>query len=137
MERNREKINENGKINEYITVLQGYLDNKEIECRVKGKGTDWYSISSPTFDFDTMEYRIKPIPTYRPYINGNEAYTAMQENTQFGWLYNKETMCYEYIVCIGANGIKTHDGTYSYEEAFDTFTYPNDLRFGVKLYEEV
>ena len=137
MERNREKINKNGKINEYITVLQGYLDNKEIECRIKGNGDAWYSISSPTFDFDTMEYRIKPIPTYRPYISGNEAYTAMQENTPFGWLYNKETMCYESIVCIGANGIKTHDSNYSYEEAFDNFTYPNDLRFGVKLYEEV
>ena len=133
MERNREKINENGKINDYITVLQGYLDNKEIECRVKGKGTDWYSISSPTFDFDTMEYRIKSKQIYRPYINGNEAFTEIQNHSPYGWLYNTVTMCYEQIVCIGDNGISTCKENYSFEEAFKIFIYPNDEKFGVKL----
>lgn len=137
MERNREKIDKNGNIINYINVLNGYLDGKQIECRRKVDGASWCDSPKPAFDFNHFEYRIKPIQTYRPYINGDEAYTAMQENTPFGWLYNKETLCYEYVVCIGANGIKTHDGNYSYEEAFDTFTYPNNLRFGVKLYEEV
>lgn len=136
MERNREKINENGKINDYITVLQGYLDNKEIECRVKGKGTDWYSISSPTFDFDTMEYRIKPIPAYRSYASGNEAFIEMQKQPQFGWLYNTLTMYYEQVICIGDNGISTCKESYSFDEAFGVFVYPNDSKFGVKLDEK-
>ena len=136
MERNREQIDKNGKINDYITVLEAYRDGKQIQCRDKDSGLPWHDISNPTFDFSCIEYRIKPIPTYRPYISGDEAYTAMQENTPFGWLYNKEIMCYESVVCIGINGIKTHDSNYSYEEAFDIFTYPNDLRFGVILYEE-
>lgn len=137
MERNREKINENGKINEYITVLQGYLDNKEIECRVKGKDTDWYSISSPTFDFDTMEYRIKPKQSYRPYINGNEAFTEIQEHSPSGWVYNTITMCYEQIICIADNGISTCKESYSFDEAFGVFIYPNNSKFGVKLDEKV
>lgn len=133
MKRNREKIDRNGKINDYITVLQGYLNNEEIECRVKGKNTDWYSISSPTFDFDTMEYRIKPKPTYRPYTDGNEVFDAIQEHSPSGWVYNTETMLYEQILCIGDNGIYTRDNDYSYEQAFNIFIYPNDEKFGVKL----
>ena len=136
MERNREKINENGKINEYITVLQGYLDNEEIEYRIKGKDTAWYSISSPTFDFDTMEYRIKPIPAYRPYTDDNEAFTAMQEHQQFGWLYNKIEMCYQQILCIGSNGISTYKENFSYEDAFKVFIYSDNSTFGIKLDEK-
>ena len=59
MERNREKINENGKINDYITVLNGYLNGEKIECRVKGNGNPWRPCLKPAFDFNHFEYRIK------------------------------------------------------------------------------
>lgn len=137
MERNREKIDRNGKINDYITVLQGYLNNEEIECRVKGKNTDWYSISSPTFDFDTMEYRIKPIPAFRPYTDGNEAFEDMQNHSPSGWLYNTITMCYEHVICIGENGISTCKENYSFEQALKIFIYYNNEQFGIKLDEKV
>lgn len=133
MERNREKINENGKINDYITILQGYLNNEKIECRKKGSNENWLSISNPTFNFDKVEYRIKPKKYYRPYINGNEAFNAIQEHSPSEWLYNTITMLYEQILCIGDNGIYTRDDDYSYEQAFNTFIYPNDEKFGVKL----
>lgn len=137
MERNREKINENGKINDYITVLQGYLNGEEIECRMKGHNNSWSNIPNPTFDFNEMEYRIKPKKTYRPYISGNEAFTAMQKQPQFGWLYNTLTMCYEQVICIGDNGISTCKESYFFDEAFGVFIYPNDSKFGVKLDEKV
>ena len=133
MERNREKIDKNGKINDYITVLNAYLNGEEIEYRSKDGDGFWSSTSKPVFDFNHLEYRIKPKPAYRPYINGNEAFTAMQEQTTFGWLYNILTMCYEQIVCVADNGISTSKENYSYEEALDVFIYPNESKFGVKL----
>lgn len=134
MERNREKINENGKINEYITVLQGYLNGEEIECRMKGHNNSWSSIPNPTFDFSEMEYRIKPKSAYRPYITGTEAFIDIHNRPWFEWLYNTVTECYEQVICIGDNGIKTHDRIYSFNEAYDTFLYPdNKEKFGVKL----
>lgn len=133
MERNKEKINENGKINDYITVLEAYRDGKEIQCRDKDSNLPWHDISNPTFDFSCVEYRIKPIPTYRPYTNGDEAFTEIQEHSPSGWLYNTITMCYEHVICIASNGISTCKENYSFNEAYDTFIYPNNEKFGVKL----
>lgn len=136
MERNREKIDKNGKINDYITVLEGYLNNEVIECRKKGSNENWLPISNPTFNFDKVEYRIKPKPIYRSYTDGNEAFEDMQNHSSTGWLYNTITMCYEHIICIGDNGISTCKENYSFEQALKIFIYPNDLPFGVKLDEE-
>lgn len=133
MKRNREKIDENGKINEYITVLQGYLNGEEIECRMRGHNNSWSIIPNPTFDFSVMEYRIKSKKTHRPYISGNEAFIEMQKQPQFGWLYNILTMCYEQVIYIRDNGISTYKKSYSFDEALDVFIYPNDSKFGVKL----
>lgn len=133
MERNREKINENGKINDYITVLNAYLNGNEIEYRQKESNEAWRLSVKPVFDFYHIEYRIKPKQIYRPYTSGEEAFTEIQEHSSSGWLYNTITMCYEHVICIASNGISTCKENYSYEQAFDTFIYPNDEKFGVKL----
>lgn len=136
MERNREKINENGKINDYITVLEAYRDGKEIEYRPRTGNEPWRLTKNPIFDFNTIEYRIKPIPAYRPYLNGDEAFTDMQKQPQFGWLYNTINMYYEQVICIANNGISTCKESYSFDEAFGVFIYPNNSKFGVKLDEK-
>ena len=133
MERNREKINENGKINDYITVLNAYLNGEEIQYREKDSGRDWSTSTKPVFDFYHLEYRVKPKPAYRPYISGNEAFVEMQKQPQFGWLYNTLTMCYEQVIYIGDNGISTCKESYSFEEALNIFIYSNNEKFGVKL----
>lgn len=122
----------NNSIDEYIKILKSYSEGKKLQFRVKGSKT-WYSAETPSFDFSTNEYRIKPTSYYRPYINGNEAFTEIHEHTPSGWLYNMTTMLYEQILCIGDNGIYTRDNDYSYEQAFNTFIYPNDEKFGIKL----
>lgn len=133
MERNREKINENGKINDYITVLNAYLNGEVIEYRDKESKGEWKLTENPIFDFHHLEYRVKPKPAYRPYLSGNEAFVEISEHEPFGWLYNTITMCYEQIVCIGDNGISTCKENYSFEKALNIFIYPNDEKFGVKL----
>lgn len=133
MERNREKINKNGKINDYITILNAYLNGEEIKFRSKDFNEEWKISKDPVFDFHHLKYRIKPKENYRPYINGNEAFTEIQEHSPSGWLYNTITLVYEQVLCIGDNGIYTRGSDYSYEQAFHTFIYPNDEKFGVKL----
>ena len=128
--------NENSNVNEYITILQAYLAGDEIEHKLKGSNDNWTPCSNPVFDFNHLEYRVKPKPAYRPYLNGNEAFTDIQNHSASGWLYNTITMCYEYIICIGDNGISTCKENYSFEQAFKIFIYLNDLTFGVKLDEE-
>ena len=136
MRMSRRNQNENINVNHYINVLQAYLIGEEIEHRIKGSKDAWTSCSTLTFDFNHIEYRVKPKPTHRPYIDGDEAYTDMQNHPQFGWLYNTIEMCYQQILCIDSNGISTYKENYSFEQAFKIFIYPNNLTFGVKLDEE-
>lgn len=132
----RRNQNENSNVNEYITILQSYLAGDEIEHRIKGSNDNWTPCSNPIFDFNHLEYRVKPESIYRPYTDGNEVFTDIQHHSPSGWLYNTITMCYEHIICIGDNGISTCKENYSLEQAFKIFIYPNDLPFGVKLDEE-
>lgn len=123
-------------VNHYITILQSYLAGEELEHRLKGSNDDWTPCKDPVFDFNHLEYRVKPKPAYRPYISGDEAFANMQDHSPFGWLFNTITMCYEHINCIGINGINTYNKNYSYKEAFNVFVYPNETKFGIKLDEE-
>lgn len=134
LEKTKSNININ--INNYITVLQAYLNGEEIEYRTRGASGDWFPAINPTFDFDSKEYRVKPKEYYRPYTSGEEAFNKIQEHSPSGWLYNTITMCYEHIICIASNGISTCKENYSYEEALNIFVYPNESKFGVKLDEE-
>ena len=136
MNRRNESTNENINVNHYINILQAYSNGEEIEHRIKGSKDAWTSCSNLTFDFNHIEYRVKSKPVYRPYISGNEAFVEIHERTPSGWLYNTETRLYEQVLCIGDNGIYTRDNDYSYKQAFDTFIYPNDEKFGIKLDEE-
>lgn len=137
MKRSLEKTDKTSNVNHYITILQSYLAGEELEHRIKGSNDNWIPCICPVFDFLHTEYRVKPKPTYRPYISGEEVFTEVQQNTPSGWLYNTITMCYENITCIASNGISTCKENYSYEEAFNTFVYPNETKFGVKLDEKV
>ena len=134
--RRSETTIKNSDINHYITILQSYLAGDEIEHRLKGSNDNWTPCSNPVFDFNHLEYRVKPKSIYRPYTDGNEAFADMQHYSPFGWLYNTITMCYETIICIGDNGISTCKENYSFEQAFNIFIYPDDSKFGIKLDEE-
>lgn len=133
MRRNVEKTDKNSNVNNYITILQSYLLGEEIEHRLKGSNDKWTPCPDPVFDFNHLEYRVKPKDHYRPYTAGEEAFSNMQNYSPSGWLYNTLTMCYENVICVAANGISTCKENYSYEEALGIFVYPNEEKFGVKL----
>lgn len=133
MKRNVEKTDRNSNINHYITIMQSYLAGEELEHRFKGSNDNWTPCTDPVFDFNHLEYRVKPKQTHRPYKSGEEAFAEIQEHSASGWLYNTITMCYEQVICIGSNGISTCKENYSFEEALNIFVYYNEDKFGVKL----
>ena len=64
------------KVSEQIAIMNAYQDGKTIE----GKGhkeTEWKIleyVENYPFDFSYYEYRIKPVPKYRPYESVEEAF---------------------------------------------------------------
>lgn len=81
----------------FLLILQAFAEGKIIECRTKpntlSKGrqdmNEWTEITDIQF-CDDMEYRIKPEPKYRPFLDTGECWSAMLQHSDFGWMRKKD-----------------------------------------------
>ena len=70
------------KVSEQIAIIKAYEDGKTIEWKHYGE-TEWKSIEhveNYLFDFVANEYRIKPVPKYRPYESVEEAFNEAKKH---------------------------------------------------------
>ena len=70
------------KLSEQIAIMKAFEDGKTIE-RKDVKETEWKIIEyveDYTFDFVLNEYRIKPVPKYRPYESVDEAFNEAEKH---------------------------------------------------------
>ena len=70
------------KVSEQIAIIKAYEDGKTIEQK-RLDGTEWGSIvhvEDFPFDFVANEYRIKPVPKYRPYESVDEAFNEAKKH---------------------------------------------------------
>lgn len=74
-----------------LPIIQGYVDGKKIETRLKGKfDEEWQETNLPAFNIWTYDYRIKPGPRYRSFKNAEECWQEMLKHKPFGWIKCKE-----------------------------------------------
>ena len=52
---------------EAIQIMQSWVDGKEVQVRGLLAGSVWMSVSAPCWNWQLMEYRIKPTATLRPW----------------------------------------------------------------------
>ena len=70
------------KVSEQIAIIKAYEDGKTIEQK-RFDRTEWESIvyvEDFPFDFVMNEYRIKPVPKYRPYESVEEAFNDAKKH---------------------------------------------------------
>ena len=70
------------KVSEQIAIMKAFEDGKTIEVKRYDK-TKWESIvyiDNYQFDFAEYEYRIKPVPKYRPYESVDEAFNEAEKH---------------------------------------------------------
>ena len=70
------------KVSEQIAIMKAYQDGKPIEQK-RIDGTEWAIIAHVEdfpFDFVANEYRIKPVPKYRPYESVDEAFNEAEKH---------------------------------------------------------
>lgn len=119
-----------------LPVLQAFADGKAIQSRcIKGDKSLWYDDEDPSFDED-FEYRIKPEPTYRPFVNAEECLAEMQKHQPLGWVKTKDNT-YRLINLVGEGRIMLgcQNIDWSYERLFNDFKFYDDAPFGVKVEE--
>ena len=70
------------KVSEQIAIIKAYEDGKTIEQRAYFTSV-WKSIDNIEnyqFNFSEYEYRIKPVPKYRPYESVDEAFNEAEKH---------------------------------------------------------
>lgn len=96
---------------EFSPILAAFAEGKIIECRTKPsslKGSDtpngWTEMKKLDF-WPNTEYRIKPEPKYRPFINAEECWQEMQKHQPFGWVKDKSWKRYDIITRVTDSGV--------------------------------
>ena len=70
------------KVSEQIAIIKAYQDGNTIERRAFFT-SEWKSIDNIEnyqFNFSEYEYRIKPVPKYRPYESVDEAFNEAEKH---------------------------------------------------------
>ena len=123
-----------------LPIIQAFVEGRKIEYRELGE-EHWSGTSTPTFDIESNEYRIKPSPKYRPFANAEECWQEMQKHQPFGWI--KGSGEYKNISGIRATGSypilinvehcgEQYENSCNMSEMFKNYTFADGTPFGIK-----
>ena len=122
--------------------MQAFAEGKTIEERIIGND-NWietdeiYGGRNNDYDY-RVNYRVKPIPKYRPFANAQECLEEMKKHQPFGWVKDKYSFCL--IEMIAANFskecIKCYETWFTPERMFKDSTFLDGTPFGVKIEED-
>lgn len=127
---------------DFYPILQAFAEGKVIECRTKPSVlskswqdmNNWTEMKELVF-WNNTEYRIKPEPKYRPFVNAEECWQEMQKHQPFGWLKLKcEDTAYGMLTLIKDKGaaVGINDTPFSYRYLFYNYTFADRQPFGIK-----
>lgn len=122
------------KIDEMIEVMKAYKEGKPIEFRGKGSPMTqkWASADEPIWDWDSLDYRVKPEPEYVPY-------DSVLEVNRDKWVKKKgiprlikiNELDLDDIVCV-----RVGYEWVSLEDLFDEYTYDDGTPCGKLVQNE-
>ena len=115
-------------------LYSALADGKTIQWKHPTKG-EWLYINIGEFNSfcETIKYRIKPEPNYRPFKTPEECWHEMHKHHDFGWVKDHNTghLCQINCFCYGNIGIDCDDPI-SFRCAFDNYLFPDGTPFGIK-----
>lgn len=119
-----------------MPIIQAFVEGKAIESRyIKGDKSLWYDDEDPSFDND-LEYRIKPEPKFRPFKDAEECWNEMQKHQPFGWVKDRNGSAFVIEKVDSRSFVEVYDeGTCTFKEVFEDFTFVDGTPFGVKTEE--
>lgn len=116
---------------ELLPIIQAFVEGGKIEYRELGE-EHWSGTSTPTFDIESNEYRIKREPKYRPFKDAVECWQEIQKHQPFGWI----KASHGYFNVIGIMNDKINFGTNNnwldYEYMFNMYKFIDGTAFGIK-----
>lgn len=120
-----------------LPIIQAFVEGRKIEYRELGE-EHWSGTSTPTFDIESNEYRIKSEPKYHPFKDAEECWQEMLKHQPFGWIKGKEGEHHSLITSIIADEEEVYINGISgfvLDEIMEHYTFADGLPFGVKVEE--
>lgn len=122
---------------EILPLVQALAEGKIIEVKSKSS-TEWIETSNPILD-KYHDYRIKPEPKYRPFVNNKECWNEMLKHKPFGWVRDKN-MEYDYYIIDGVYYSENYEAgvtsmcgeAFNYKEMIDNYLFADGTPFGIK-----
>ena len=122
------------KVSEQIAIIKAYEDGKSIEKK-RCDETKWEIleyVEDYPFDFVLNEYRIKPVPKYRPYESVEEAFNDAKKHGF--WVKNKSHNLRMIGIIEGTESGIVYIGGINASEYLNNFVWhDDDSPCGVKI----
>lgn len=120
---------------EFYPILQAFADGKEIEGRPKGFSNDFegWMIIDVISSLDSIEYRIKPEPKYRPFKDAEECWQEMLKHKPFGWVKSTLFKDLALVKRVTTLYVEINRDIIDYKDALEKFTFADGTPFGVKV----
>ena len=110
--------------------------------QVKSSTNDlWYDDSGElSFNSDPQNYRIKPEPKYRSFIDNKECWNEMLKHQPFGWVRTMNAENDYYIIDgvlhsenLDCSVVTMAGESYDYKEMLDIYLFADGTPFGIKI----
>lgn len=128
---------------EAAKVMLAFAEGVEIQYSHKGQNNwlNWINESSPSFDWQTFDYRIKKEPKYRPFKTLKECWNEMLKHQPFGWI--KDASKHINIIGLSETDVELSPdevdmdfdivkNSISFDYMFNSFVFADGTPFGIK-----
>ena len=112
-------------------LYSALADGKTIQ--ILNMEGNWVDVEVKKLNYipETLKFRIKPEPKYRPFKTQEECWQEMMKHQPFGWIKSKIT---KQIYCIGVvaeEEMYCFNDFWNYQDAFEQFTFIDGTPFGI------
>ena len=112
-------------------LYSALADGKTIQ--ILNMEGNWVDVEVKKLNYipETLKFRIKPEPKYRPSKTQEECWQEMMKHQPFGWIKSKIT---KQIYCIGVvaeEEMYCFNDFWNYQDAFEQITFIDGTPFGI------
>ena len=95
-----EIIKNKEEVKSVMNIIQAFADGKTIQA-IDPYDDEWCNQTKLNFEaLFEGQYRIKPEPKYRPFVNAEECWQELLKHKPFGWVKDTEANEYLNVYCI-------------------------------------
>ena len=95
---------------------------------------NWVDVEVKKLNYipETLKFRIKPEPKYRPFKTQEECWQEMHQHPDFGWVLAKDSKIMYHICVVGIGYVLIDSMSPIFSEAFADYEFTDGKPFGIK-----